>query len=564
MKISAFTLTSSVMILAAIIPPAHAQQQPNPTSDRLIQPSDELPQPLDNEEIFINPATPAENTTSTDTTSLTITQINVQGSTVFTDTDFAPILDSVTGDTTLGELNAAVTQITQLYLDAGYLTSRAVLPSQPLENGNITIQVIEGSLTDIELNGLRHLRSGYVQSRLNLGIDAPLNVNDLEDELRLLNSDPNFDSLTVDLQSGDRLGTSRLVLDIDEAKPFFGTAFIDNYSPASVGSERIGANLGYRNLAGVGDVLKLGYTHTFTNGSNIWDLGYSLPLNSMNGTLGLRLVLDSNKITQSPFDALGIEGESTLYDVSFRQPLVRNPREEFALSLGYSYKNGQTFLFNDVGTPFSVGAEADGTTRTSVIRFGQDYTRRDSQGAWSGRSQFNIGTGLFGSTTNEAPTPDSLFFSWLGQVVRVQQLSPNNLLIIQGDVQLSPDNLLASESFSIGGAQTLRGYRQGARSSDNGWRFSIENRITLTKNTERGSLLQIAPFFDMGTVWNNPSNPRQINNEHFLAGVGAGLIWIPLEDLTLRLDFALPLMNVGDRQDNLQDDGMYFNLSYTF
>ncbi|NJN73689.1 MAG: ShlB/FhaC/HecB family hemolysin secretion/activation protein [Limnothrix sp. RL_2_0] len=548
----------------AIAPSALAQQQPNPNGDRLIQPSDELPQPLDDDEIFITPATPAEDTPADDITPLTITQISVQGSTVFTDTDFAPILDSVTGDTTLEKLNAAIAKITQLYLDAGYLTSRAVLPSQLLGNGNVTIQVIEGSLTDIEINGLHHLHPRYVQSRLNLGIDDPFNVNDLEDELRLLNNDPNFDSLAVDLQSGDRLGTSRLVLDIDEAKPFFGTTFIDNYSPASVGSERIGATIGYRNLAGMGDVLKLGYTRTFTNGSNIWDFGYSLPLNSLNGTLGLRLVLDSNKITQSPFDALGIEGESTLYDVSFRQPLVRNPREEFALSLGYSYKNGQTFLFNNVGTPFSVGAEADGTTRTSVIRFGQDYTRRDANGAWSGRSQFNIGTGLFGSTTNDAPTPDSLFFSWLGQVVRVQQLSPKNLLIVQSDIQLSPDNLLASEGFNIGGAQTLRGYRQGARNADNGWRFSIEDRITLMENPERGTVLQVAPFFDMGMVWNNPSNPSQITNEHFLAGLGTGLIWVPLEDLTLRLDFALPLVNAGDRQDNLQDNGMYFNLSYAF
>ncbi|MGB2924830.1 MAG: ShlB/FhaC/HecB family hemolysin secretion/activation protein [Limnothrix sp.] len=563
MKISASALTSSLMILATMAPHALAQQQPNLSGDRLNQPSDELPEPLDDEDIFITP-TPSNTDIPADTTPLTVNQISVEGSTIFDDADFAPILDNVTGDITLGALNAAVAQITQLYLDAGYLTSRAVLPSQPLGNGNITIQIIEGSLADIEINGLRHLRPGYVQSRLNLGIDTLFNVNDVEDELRLLNNDPNFDSLAVDLQSGDDLGTSRLVLDVDETKPFFGRVFIDNYSPASVGSERIGTTLAYRNLAGMGDILQLGYTHTFTNGSNIWDLGYSLPLNPMNGTLGLRVVLDSNKITQSPFDALGIEGESTLYDVSFRQPLVRNPREEFALSLGYSYKDGQTFLFNNVGTPFSVGAEADGTTRTSVIRFGQDYTRRDARGAWSGRSQFNIGTGLFGTTINNAPTPDSLFFSWLGQAVRVQQLSPKNLLIVQADVQLSPDNLLGSESFSIGGAQTLRGYRQGARSSDNGWRFSIEDRITLMENTERGSLLQIAPFFDMGTVWNNPSNPRQIANEHFLAGLGTGLIWIPKEDLTVRLDFALPLVNVGDRQDNIQDDGLYFNMSYAF
>ncbi|NJN73690.1 MAG: hypothetical protein HC799_13205, partial [Limnothrix sp. RL_2_0] len=68
MKISAFTLASSVMILATTVPSALAQQQPNPNGDRLIQPSDELPQPLDDDEIFITPATPAEDTPADDIT----------------------------------------------------------------------------------------------------------------------------------------------------------------------------------------------------------------------------------------------------------------------------------------------------------------------------------------------------------------------------------------------------------------------------------------------------------------------------------------------------------------
>ncbi len=551
-------IASSLILLATLAPQGIAQEADRTTINR-----DPLPTPHSDRDILITPP-PTETPPTDDPTPLTLQQVRVEGSTVFTDADFAPILANITGTTTLGALNTAIAAITQLYVNAGYLTSRAVLPSQPLNQGEVTIQVIEGTLNAVDIQGLQHLRPKYVRQRLRVEEGTPFNANDLEEDLRLLNSDPNFDSLAAALASEAEPGASRLVLTVEEADPFFGTAFIDNYAPESVGSERIGANLGYRNLGGAGDLLTLAYTRTFTNGSNIWDLGYSFPLNSINGTLALRLVLDSNEITQSPFDALGIEGESVLYDVSFRQPLVRSPREEFALSLGYSYKNGQTFLFNTVGTAFGIGAEADGTTRTSVIRFGQDYTRRDTKGAWSARSQFNIGTGLFGSTNNREPIPDSLFFSWLGQVVRVQQLTPQQLLIVQADLQLSPDTLLGSETFTIGGAQTLRGYRQGARSADNGWRFSVENRITLLEDGENQPRLQVAPFFDLGMVWNNPSNPSQIVDEHFLAGLGTGVIWHPIPDLTLRLDLALPLVDTSDRQDNLQDNGIYLSLNYRF
>jgi hemolysin activation/secretion protein len=475
-----------------------------------------------------------------------------------------PYLDPILGNTTLGALNNAVEQITQLYIEQGYLTSNAILPAQRLDQGIVQIEVLEGTLDSISVDGLKRLNESYVTSRLGLGIDTPLNVNDLEEQLRLLQLDPNLDNFDVSLQSGDELGASHLLLEVDEAKPFFGTAFVDNYSARSVGSTRGGLNLGYRNLAGMGDVLSLAYTQTFANGLDIFDLAYSIPLNPMNGTLEIGGSLNRNEIISSPFDELGIRGESESYRISFRQPLVRTAIEEFALSLGFTHKNGQTFLFNNVGQPFSIGSEADGTTKTSVLRFGQDYTRRDLHGAWSLRSQFSLGTELFDATQNTGSTPDGQFLAWLGQVARVQRLNNTHTLIIQGDLQLSGDNLLASESFSLGGQQTLRGYRQGARSSDAGWRISVEDRITLLRHKTDGALLQLAPFFDYGVVWNNADNPSQITGQHVLSSVGTGIIIQPQENLTLRLDFALPLVNLDDRQTDLQDDGIYFSLAYGF
>ena len=106
-------------------------------------------------------------------------------------------------------------------------------------------------------------------------------------------------------------------------------------------------------------------------------------------------------------------------------------------------------------TPFGIGPDEDGVSRTSVFRFGQEYVKQDIQGGWSLRSQFNIGTDFFDATTNDAPIPDSRFFSWFGQVQRIQILGENHLLIIAANLQLTPDSLLASEQFVIGGGQSL-------------------------------------------------------------------------------------------------------------
>jgi hemolysin activation/secretion protein len=113
---------------------------------------------------------------------------------------------------------------------------------------------------------------------------------------------------------------------------------------------------------------------------------------------------------------------------------------------------------------------------------------------------------------------------------RTQRLSDSNFLIAQLDLQLSPSALPPSQQFLIGGGQSIRGYRQNARSGDNGIRFSLENRMAISRNKNGNATLQLAPFLDLGAAWNNKTT-------------------------TLRLDYALPFRN-------LQDRALYFNLNY--
>lgn len=546
------------------------EEPPSRQENRFLQPAPEPlpPEPTQTQPVI--PTPPQENTPASPAieqpdVKIPVRQIEVVGSTVFGPKELNPITQPLEGrSVTLQELRGVTQAITQLYLDSGYITSRAVLLDQKITDGIVRVQVIEGRLEDIQIEGLQRLNPDYIRSRINLGGTTPLRVDQLEDQLRLLRADPLFENFDASLQPGKELGQSILVVRAKEAKSFYGNLSIDNYSPPSVGSERLGVALGYRNLTGNGDELTGSYYRSTTGGSNIFDFNYRLPVNAMNGTLQLRTVLDRNKVTQEPFKELNIEGESNLYELSFRQPVIRTPREEFALSLGFSYKDGQTFLFDRIPTPFGIGADANGVTRTSVFKFGQDYVRRDTQGAWSVRSQFSLGTGLLDATINEHPTPDSRFFSWLGQVQRVQRLGNDNLLIVQGDVQLTPDSLLPSEQFVIGGGQSLRGYRQNVRSGDNGFRFSVEDRITLQRNEAGSSIFQLAPFIDLGLVWNHPDNPNTLPNQTFLAGAGLGLLWEPVTNLFLRLDYAVPFINLDDRGTNAQDDGFYFSVNYGF
>lgn len=540
------------------------QSAPDPNRERFTQPNSEPlpPKPQEPEQILPTPEEkpqtppPEENESGV---TIPVSKIEVLGSTVFGAQELDPIIKPLEGrSVTFKELEGVAQAITKMYVERGYITSRAVLSPQEITNGVVKIRVIEGSLAEIQVEGTDRLSRGFIRDRIELGTDTPLRADRIEEQLQLLQANPIIEKIEANLQPGKEEGQSQLVVDVEEANAFQLGFNVDNYTNVSTGGERAGVSLGYLNLAGIGDSIFLSYNRSFTGGSNVVDFSYNIPLTANDGTLQLRTIIERQEITQEPFDAFEIESESERYEISYRQPIIRSLQDEFALSFGFSYQDSRNSASEALLAQAPVFGRDD---RINVIKFGQDYTHRDPQGVLSLRSQFNLGVDWFGATDRPSPEADSNFFSWLFQAQRLQRLSDNNLLIAQFDLQLTPDNLLSDEQFVIGGAQSVRGYRQNVRSADNGLRFSLEDRITLAKTSAGEPILVLAPFFDMGYVWNDEDNTNSLDQQ-FIAGLGLGVLVQPVKGLNIRLDYAPPLIDLEDRGDNVQDDGFYFSVTY--
>ncbi|HEY9887184.1 MAG TPA: ShlB/FhaC/HecB family hemolysin secretion/activation protein [Candidatus Obscuribacterales bacterium] len=483
-----------------------------------------------------------------------VTTIRVVGSTRFDPATLGAIVAPYENrDITLAELQEAADAITELYLNEGYLTSRAIISPQTVVEGQVQIDVIEGELEEIIVEGTQTLQD-YVRVRIAQGSGSPLNQNRLEDQLRLLRIDPLFESVEASLRAGSDTGKSRLIVRVEEAPTIGGSLFSDNYSPPAVGSVRLGSRLEFRNLAGLGDTLFSSATWTTTAGSKVYELGYRVPISPTNGTLLLRLTPNEFEITDPDQPTFGLDtaGSTDIYEIVVRQPLVRTPRDEFALSLGYRYREGSTLI---------AGIITD-STRTHVVSFGQDYIHRDGNGAWALQSQFRLGEEQRDDTALGAGSTDG-FFSWLGQVQRVQRLGVDHLLLLQGSVQLSPDALPGSEQFFSGGGLSVRGYDQNQRFGDNGLRFSIEDQIVLVRHEDDTPLLQVAPFLDGAYVWAN--RDAVVTDNNFLLGTGVGVLLNLTNDLNARADFAYPLVDI---EELVTDDPpglrFYFSIDFQF
>lgn len=454
---------------------------------------------------------------------------------------------------TLSDLFNLRSQITQLYIDNGYVTSGAFIPNGQLVDDHLQVQVIEGGVEDIQVNGLDRLQEGYVRSRLNRATRAPLNQQKLTQSLQRLQLDPNIAQVNAELTAGTEPGQSLLILDLEETHPLSFLAGADNYRSPSIGSEGLNVSATYRNIIGIGDTLSASYG--LSQGLNLYDISLSSPFNAADGTFTLRYNNSDSRIIEDAFEDVGIRSDTETISLGLRQPISRTPSEEFALGLDFDWRRSQSFILDDTPFSFSVGPE-DGRSQVSALRFSQDWTKRGANRVLAARSQFNVGLDILGATDNPDTSTDGRFFSWLGQFQWVEQVSPSVLSLIKFNAQLTPDSLLPLERFSLGGLSTVRGYAQNQLVADNALNASAELRIPLTRNP---NILQVTPFLDAGYGWNtNTPNPAT----NFLLGTGVGLRWQATPNLFLRTDYGVPLMSIDDKGNSLQDNGLYFSLTY--
>ncbi|MFN3360897.1 MAG: ShlB/FhaC/HecB family hemolysin secretion/activation protein, partial [Pseudanabaenaceae cyanobacterium] len=381
-----------------------------------------------------------------------VKNFNIVGGTVFSRAELEAITKPFTGrPLTFTELQQVSQAITQLYIDRGYITSGAYIPAQTPQNGTVTIQVIEGRLEKIKVEGVQRLLPSYIIDRVQT--PTPLNRNDLLQALQLLQLNPRIQAINSELSPSPLEGKSILEVTVTEAPTFSSTLTLDNQRSPGVGEFRRQLQLQELNLSGRGDTLTLAYTNT--DGSNLYELGYTLPLNPQDGTLGFHYSQSNSQVLEPPFSDLDILANARTYELAYRQPLYRSPDRAFALGIALTRSESETALLS---TPFplSPGADMEGRTRVTAVRLRQEYEQRSTQDVLALRSELSLGVQPFALNTNDLPQ-NSFFALWRGQAQYVKQLATNTQLIGRLNGQLASQALVAIEQFSLGGVKSVRG-----------------------------------------------------------------------------------------------------------
>jgi hemolysin activation/secretion protein len=491
-----------------------------------------------------------------------VREIKITGNTVFSSEKLAEITAPyVNRELTDQDLESLRLALTVYYVNHGYINSGAIIPDQTVMNGIITLHIIEGKLTNIEVAGNRWFRTSYIRNRVNLGGGPPLNIYALQEQLQILQQDDRIQKLNAELKPDVKPGESLLKVQIQEENPLKIVLEFDNYQPPTVSSEGgIGrVTVTDQNLLGFGDIFSFTYGRSSGINPEI-DIYYTIPFTAHDTSLMLYYRKNDFTVIESPFKNLDIVSNADIAGVTLRQPFYRTIHQEFALALTGEYINNRTFLDNE---PFSFypGME-NGRAIVTALRFSQEWTYRALAQVIALRSRLSFGIDALGATVHSSGLPDSQFISWLLQAqwaMRHKFLDMQTILRM--DLQLANKPLLAVEQIAVGGRYSVRGYRADLLVRDNGFIASLETRIPLIRNRPYADYLEFALFGDFGSAWNTDfptPSPKSIGSIgpglRWAASFKSPFVWKP----QFEFYWGIPLKKVNTSGSTLQDHGIYF------
>ncbi len=500
--------------------------------------------------------------------SVVVKQFKFEGNTVFSEAELRKVIaDYENRQISAEELQEVRNKITLHYVEKGYINSGAIIPDQQVQQGVVTLQVIEGKLTQVNINGTSWLRQRYLRPRLlDSNPNTILNINDLQKRLQLLQQNNLIQRINAELSPDVNLGEGILNVNVVENRPYQLSFKINNHRSPSIGAYRGEIEGIHYNLTGNGDRLLARYG--ITEGLNDYALEYSLPITADDLTLTVRAERSQAQVVAEPFRELEIRSQAKTYAAGLTYPIYRTPNQTLTLGLQLELRESQTFLLKDLPYAFSscVPLE-DAESRIPIVHFTQDWLDRSRTHVVAARSSFNVGFDGLNAKVDSSCSPN--FVTWLGQFQWLSRLSfLDSQLLFRTDVQLANKELLPLERFSIGGASTVRGYRENELTRDNGVVTSLEWRIpiyrlpipNISQDSDDG-WIQLAPFIDYGHSWNvkgSTPSPKDIYS------IGLGIRWAPSDKLWAEAYWGKALRNLPEPEDeDLQDKGWHFELNWT-
>lgn len=275
---------TSLLLVAIPVWGQDASQAERQHEQRLKEEQDRLQDRLRRDrptpDVFLQADTSANNNdipANENTACIEVSLIAVQGITVLDEDDVDAITHRYAKQCLyLHDINKLIAEISNLYLDKGYITSRAFVQPQKIEKGTLDLLVIEGKIEKLQSTTTR---SRELDAAFPIEEKAILNLRDLEQGMENLNR-LQQNAAQLDIKPGSDTGMSIVNILNDKSRSLHAQVFVDNSGSEATGQYLTGTSLSWDNPVNCSDNLYLTFNQAIDaapgSSSKSYAINYSI------------------------------------------------------------------------------------------------------------------------------------------------------------------------------------------------------------------------------------------------------------------------------------------------
>ncbi|MGE5516604.1 MAG: ShlB/FhaC/HecB family hemolysin secretion/activation protein [Bacteroidota bacterium] len=482
--------------------------------------------------------------------SFTLTEVVIDGSTVYTAEALRPFYEDFLGRTaSVKTLYDIAATITARYTGDGYILSQVVVPPQTIgDDGIVHLRVVEGSIDQVIIKGdgaaaVNDLLQGYAKT---IRAETPLKLATLERCL-LLASDLPGATVRGTLKPSDTVtGAADLIFDV-ERKPVAMAASLDNRGSRYIGPWRTMTTADLNGVINGRDHTSLTYA-TVPQHTEQLQYGHLIHEETLDDE-GTKLAFDAGYTQSHPGWLLKedqVRNHAEVAGVEISRPVIRSRAETLTLTARFEARDS------------GIDQYVNETVSNDSLRSARLSAAYDWADAWAGQPAASLltlevaqGLNVLGATRSGSANPSvkgghSDFIKFDAEIIRTQRLYGPFALQVGARAQVAGSTLLSAEQVTLGGVQYGRAYDAGVLAGDHGLAGKAELQYAGPEIPMLKDWL-LYGFWDGGRIWRmHPTEDGE--NGGGLTSVGAGLRGDINDWASFELELAKPLTHV-DAED---------------
>jgi len=424
--------------------------------------------------------------------------VSLEGASIYSEDDLAYLYKGMIGtEISLADLYAIANRMTLKYRNDGFILTQVVVPIQTIESGIAQLQVVEGFIDNVVIQGGEESTSALkiieqYASRISTG--GALNISNMERQLLLINDLPGVMARSIISPSKTTSGAADMLI-IIERDPFEAIAGINNHGSRFLGLFQADGTAQFNSWLGFNETISAQFVLAPDAGVELafGSLRYEQPV----GPLGTRLSLTGSITDTDPgftLDAFDVRGSSKSIRVEATHPFIRSRNTNVLGRFSFDWRdvdsrNNIELTREDRIRALRTGARVDFLDRILGVAV-NTLDLQISQGIDV------LGASDEGDANLSRALGDPTFTKGNIVVQRLQRVNNSVNILLEGRGQLSNNPLLSSEEFGLGGISSVRGYAPSEVVGDDGIAGSVE-----VQWNEPSGKTQFFGFLDSGTVW---------------------------------------------------------------